>query len=384
MIFSMPLLTNETEEDINWDHIYRVWTETALVFCVFLINRFLLLPFLFFRGKRTAYLLSIPGILLTVALIVILFYQPPGIEKAGPNPPIHGARDLSIPKYDDSIQNTPNTGQAEYRPERPPMANPGFDGPPQGRRPGRPPGINPPPFDRENKQGRIPPFANILIMSLLIIGFDTGIALYSHWTRSEQNRLKTEKENVQTQMVFLKNQVSPHFFMNTLNNIHALVDIDSEEAKESIMRLSDLMDYMLYRSESSFVSLVQELEFIDSYVELMRLRYTDDVEINLDFPDIVPQVLVPPLLMISFIENAFKYGVDAEKDSFINIYFEIHEKRMTFKAENSIHNPEAEKRQQGIGIENARKRLNLIFNDSYELKINDKNNIFSVTLNIPV
>jgi two-component sensor histidine kinase len=325
-------------------------------------------------------------ILFAVTIIVLLFFQPQQILNESPNPPMHELKDLSMPDINDSIsnKNITYTEQADYRPERPPMAKPELERPPRGRRPGGPPGYNRPPFEREKRQGRVPPFANILIMSLLIIGFDTGIALYSHWTRSEQNRLKTEKENVKTQMVFLKNQVSPHFFMNTLNNIHALVDIDSEEAKESIMRLSDLMDYMLYRSESSFVSLVQELEFIDSYVELMRLRYTDDVEINLDFPDVVPQVLVPPLLTISFIENAFKYGVDAEKDSFININFEIEENRMIFKAENSIHNSEIEKRQQGIGIDNARKRLNLIFNDSYQLRINDENNIFSVTLNIPV
>jgi LytS/YehU family sensor histidine kinase len=234
----------------------------------------------------------------------------------------------------------------------------------------------------------IPPYANLLIMSILILGFDSGIIFFSKWMRAEQNKLKAEKESIENKMAFLQNQISPHFFMNTLNNIHALVDIDTGEAKEAIIKLSQMMDYMLYESQTAKISLKQEIEFINSYVDLMKLRFTDDVEVRVQMPDNIPMVKMPPLLTISFIENAFKYGVSYEAPSFIHINIEIDDDqtRLAFMVHNTIHSANEKKKNSGIGLQNARNRLDLIYGKNYQLTINNNENdhIFEVNLNIPL
>ena len=256
-------------------------------------------------------------------------------------------------------------------------------------------GFTPPPPIEENIQGvrppiqhgapeSIPPFANLFIMSVLLVGFDSGLIFFSKWMIAEQNKLKAEKESIANKMAFLQNQISPHFFMNTLNNIHALVDIDTEEAKAAIIRLSKMMDYMLYDSQTSTIALSKELEFVKSYVELMKLRITDEIDMVLDIPEIIPQIKIPPLLTISFIENAFKYGISYENPSFIYIRYQILENQLNFQVANSMHEQNKAREKSGIGIENTQKRLELLFGDSFDLKITTVKNIFKLNLSIPL
>lgn len=297
------------------------------------------MPRLFFRGKRILYFVSIIGLIVVISTILFLVQQ-------------HSApRDLQ------PILTVPPRGPM-------PLKQP-FPIPPEA----------------------IPPFANLFIMSILVIGFDSGILFFSKWTHAERNKLKAEKESIQNKMAFLQNQISPHFFMNTLNNIHALIDIDTEEAKEAVIKLSQMMDYMLYESQTSKISLIKELDFIRSYVDLMKLRFTDDVDIVINQPQVVPQVKIPPLLTISFIENAFKYGISYQSHSFIHIDIVTNEKQLLFKVKNSVPNTlPGNKRGSGIGIENARNRLNLIYGNQYQLTIqqDDKEHTFNVELKIPL
>jgi LytS/YehU family sensor histidine kinase len=195
-----------------------------------------------------------------------------------------------------------------------------------------------------------------------------------------------EKENVKNLMAFLKNQVSPHFFMNTLNNIHALVDINVEQAKNAIIELSQLMGYMLYESQSDRVSLKKELEFVKSYVELMQLRFTDDVDIAIEIPADLPNVVVPPLLTVSFIENAFKFGVSYEHPSFVHIKYEFEDDKLVFVCQNSLHESKPKHANSGIGLENSRQRIELIYGDAHWLNIDEdtNNNIFTVSLKTPL
>ncbi len=141
------------------------------------------------------------------------------------------------------------------------------------------------------------------------------------WSKLEQEKTLLEKENVQNQLAFLRNQVSPHFFMNTLNNIHALIDVDTEEAKEAIIKLSKLMRHLLYDSQAELVPLAKEMEFIQSYINLMKLRFSEKVKINLSIPDQLPDKSIPPFLFTSFVENAFKHGISYQNSSFIDIVF---------------------------------------------------------------
>lgn len=340
LIFVIPLLFGDFAYGIDWNHVFKIWKEYSILFVIFLANRFILMPYLFFKEKRRLYFLSIISIVILFS--IILFFVDNNIESTRSNvfsPPPHGSE------------------------------APGFNHPEL------------PPGPREF----IPPYANLFIISVLMIGFDSGLLFFSMWMQSEQNNLKVEKESIKNKMAFLQNQISPHFFMNTLNNIHALVDIDTEEAKEAIIKLSKMMDYMLYESQTPNISLKQELDFIKSYVDLMKLRFTDDVKIILELPSVLPMVKIPPLLTISFIENAFKYGVSYESASYINIHIETSKTLFSFKVSNSVHPGKEKKKNSGIGIQNARNRLELIYKKNYELLINNKSdNTFEVNLNIPL
>jgi LytS/YehU family sensor histidine kinase len=163
------------------------------------------------------------------------------------------------------------------------------------------------------------PLLNSVFIGILILGFDLGLRTSFKWSRLEQQRTQLEKENIKNELAFLRNQLSPHFFMNTLNNIHSLIDIDTEEAKESIIRLSHLMRHLLYDSEDESIPLSKEVNFIQSYVELMKLRYTDKVKVSFTVDSDTSNISIPPLLFTSLIENAFKYGVSYKQKSFINI-----------------------------------------------------------------
>ena len=117
-------------------------------------------------------------------------------------------------------------------------------------------------------------------------------------------------QNIQAEMYYLKHQINPHFFMNTLNNIHALVDINTESAKQAIIELSAMMRYVVYETGGNVIALREDLRFIKNYIELMRIRYTDNVKVTYNYPQqLKGRVDVPPLIFIVFVENAFKHGV---------------------------------------------------------------------------
>ena len=339
LLFTTPLLFGESSDQINWDHIFKIWKEYSIILIIFLTNRFVLMPYLFFKEKKVAYFISVIGIIVLFTAILFLLQ---------------------------------NTGRPDYPIDMPPPPRLG-----DGQSGLRPPKGNGP-------RDVIPPFINMAIMSFLLVGFDSGLMFFSKWMVSEQNKLKAESENIASKMAFLQNQISPHFFMNTLNNIHALVDIDTEEAKRAIIKLSKMMDYMLYESQSSLISLKQEIEFINSYVELMKLRITDEVDLILDIPENLPTVKIPPLLTISFIENAFKYGVSYENPSFIHIHIHVTDTELNFNVVNSVHADIKPRKNSGIGIENARKRMELIYGNNFELSLVSNEKVFGVKLNIPL
>jgi len=359
LLFASPLLFGRFEEVIDWEHIYTVWIDYLPLLVFFLVHRFLLLPLLFFKGKRILYFI-ITFSLIVVATLFIYFADG---------------------KFDRAPIKKQSTERFENRPP-PEFGKPFNEGrPPRNRQieeiPRRP--IqgklkNPKPFPR---------FANFLILSILIVGFDAGLQIAMRWAKLEQEKVTIEKESVANQLAFLRNQISPHFFMNTLNNIHALVDIDAEESKKSIIKLSNLMRHLLYDSEENKIPIKKEIEFIKSYIELMKLRFSDKVKINVEIPSEVPDKTIPPLLFTSLLENAFKHGISYNKDSFINILMNFNEDELQFSIENSNH-PKKDKEASGIGIENTKKRLALLYKDSFEFDILKNKENYRVNLNIPL
>ena len=222
-----------------------------------------------------------------------------------------------------------------------------------------------------------------LIMGVLLIGVDLGAYFYVESRRKERRMKELQAENLSQQLESLKYQINPHFFMNTLNNIHALVDIDPEKAKESIEVFSKMMRILLYENEAPTIPLSKELDFIEHFISLMRLRYPEDsVRIDTIFPDDRSGAVVPPLVMASFVENAFKHGVSYTADSFIRVKVEMQDGKVVFRCSNSSHKSDGDSRQ-GIGLDNTRKRLELLYGQSYALSIDDTAKQYDVLLAIP-
>lgn len=347
LLFASPLLFGRFEDSIEWDHIFNVWLNFLPLVVLFLVNRFVLLPTLFFKNKRPLYFI--------LASLLIIFLS----------------ITVNVTKEKDKPNFPPQRAQ-QTRKDLPPPGHLERDLP------------RPPDFKHGNRNPKpIPVYANFLILAVLLVGFDTGLQISMRWSNLEQEKFKLQKENVENQLAFLRNQVSPHFFMNTLNNIHALVDIDSEEAKESIVKLSNLMRHLLYDSEERETPIKKEIEFIQSYIELMRLRFTDKVSIAVEIPNKIPDKTIPPLLFTSLLENAFKHGISYKNTSFIKIQMSFTEDHLNFNIENSNHSKATED-SSGIGVENTKKRLNLLYKNLYDLTISDTKEKFAVNLNIPL
>jgi LytS/YehU family sensor histidine kinase len=174
--------------------------------------------------------------------------------------------------------------------------------------------------------------------------------------------------------------------MNTLNNIHTLVEMDSEKAQDAIERLSTLMRYLLYDSAQNTIELKKEIEFIHSFISLMQLRHSDELEIKILIPDLVPDIKIPPMLFISLLENAFKHGVSYPVKSYVYLEMQIHKNTLSCNIKNSKHKTATNQYDEysGIGLENIKKSLKLLYEQDFSLNISDKEHEFEVNLIIPV
>ena len=223
-----------------------------------------------------------------------------------------------------------------------------------------------------------------VILGFFMIGANTGIKLMYQSIRDEQKMEELKRQNLQAEMDYLKYQINPHFFMNTLNNIHALIDIDAESAKNAVIELSKMMRYVLYDSGREIISLNQDIKFLKNYIELMRIRYSDDVDIRVEQPTQHLDVTIPPLLLIVFVENAFKHGISYNKPSFIHLKIDYKDNNVYATIKNSRRTTSNDRKNSGIGLENVRKRLELIYgHKNYSLEIHELPETYTVNLIIP-
>lgn len=226
-----------------------------------------------------------------------------------------------------------------------------------------------------------------LVIAMLMLGFDLAIVLLSRYQEEEEKKRRLDAAHKEHELEHLKAQLNPHFFMNMLNNIHGMVDIDSKLAQEMIMELSKLMRYVLYEGTKSHTTLQQEKAFISNYVELMRKRCSDTkVCIGVYLPqEPLEHILIPPLLFISIIENAFKHGISYRNASFVDIRLSLHEKDVTLECMNSVHAlpPRQSETSGGIGLNNLRQRLQLLYGNAFTLEIEHTESIYHVNLTIP-
>ena len=227
--------------------------------------------------------------------------------------------------------------------------------------------------------------ANLAVF-LLVFVFSTGIRVINRWLRSEQRTKEIANEKLKAELSFLKAQINPHFLFNTLNNIYALATAQSEQTAAAIMKLSSIMRYVLTEARNDLVPLEKEILFTSHYIELQKMRLTDKTIVDFSIRGEPLGHQIAPLLLLPFVENAFKYGISTRERSPINILLEIQKDSLNFKICNQKHINTTLRVSDntGIGISNTKRRLDLFYEDRYSLEIHDKANEFSVHLKIPV
>ncbi len=352
VIFSIPYLQKQSGNTIFWDKILSEWVRIAALLVLFLINIHFLVPRFLFQKKYLKYILFALSFVLVVNYgnVLLMHYV------IDPEP-------VTMPSMD-------------LGPGMPPMELGNKMPPPMGYRAPEPP----------EKPSMTIQFVNNFLLALLVMGASIAFKMMSKWLNEENLRKDVEKEQLKTELAFLRHQVSPHFFMNTLNNIHALIDINTETAKDAVIRLSTLMRYLLYETVAGHIALKKELDFIESYISLMRLRFSNKVAVSFEIPVKIPDVEIPPMLFVSLLENAFKHGVSYQSHSYIAFSMSIVEKKIVCILKNSKHKNAAtgDKKYSGIGLMNIRKSLDLLFQNDYSLVIDDNDASFEVQLTIPI
>ena len=222
------------------------------------------------------------------------------------------------------------------------------------------------------------------LLNCIVAAIAIGIR---HFIRTRQIRQQLQDEqakHTEAELAWLKNQINPHFLFNTLNNISSLTQIDPDAAQDAIAQLSDLLRYAMYETNKKTVPISGEVEFMRNYISLMKLRCNEKTEVKTTF-DIAQDVEIAPLLFISLIENAFKHGVSSSRSSMIDIHLEQEDGSIVFACDNTNYpKDDADRSGSGIGIENTRRRLDLMYADHYSWQQWLEDDIYHVrvTLNI--
>ena len=242
----------------------------------------------------------------------------------------------------------------------------------------------PPRHHRGHREWDIGTIAAMIGTSALVIGISTSVTAIQKWQKDKQSHQEMEQDKISSELSFLKAQINPHFFFNTLNNIYALTLINADTSRKAIHQLSRMMRYVLYDTQNTTTQLSQEIAFIKDYISLMQLRLTDVVKIEFSSPAALKDVAIAPMLFLPFVENAFKHGVSATQQSHINIIVEQQENTLILKVVNTVIKEQSNNLEEGsgIGLNNTRRRLDLLYPGRYSLDINENTaeNIYSVHL----
>jgi len=218
-------------------------------------------------------------------------------------------------------------------------------------------------------------------VSFIVIFISLPIILVFQWFQQNNQIMSLEKQQIQTELDLLKQQINPHFFFNTLNNLYALSQIQSPQTPEVILQLSELMRYVIYRGKEPRVKLVEELNYLKDYCSLQQIRLHKKLDFSFEVEVEDQSIQIPPLLLVVLVENAFKHGIEpAEHPAFLHLRLENRGSQIHFTCENSFEGLQTQER--GIGLENLSRRLRLLFGENYDLQLEVKDAIFKVQLSL--
>ena len=326
------------------DFPYQFWVRLVpaffLLITAFYVNAFILVPKFLLKNRIISYFVLIAGIVL--AIVVFDWWVDRSIN-------LHQL-------FQDAIN------QQELRRI---LRHPG----PPVRRPGS--GIN---------------MVRLLTLTItaLVLGISTSLTTIQKWQKDKQKREELEKDKLTSELSFLKAQINPHFFFNTLNNIYVLTQVDAEVAGKAIHQLSRMMRYLLYETQQGQTMLSQEIAFLKDYISLVQLRLTEAVRVSVETPPYLLDMPIAPMMLLPFVENAFKHGVSAIQQSHIDILILQRGSVLDITVRNSIMKDNSVRldTNSGIGLLNTRRRLDLLYPGKYQLDILERNSDNEYTIHL--
>ncbi|MEO5911295.1 MAG: histidine kinase [Pelobium sp.] len=236
-------------------------------------------------------------------------------------------------------------------------------------------------FPVKKKWGR--PFYLNIISYFFILGISCSYVIITAHLKQQKDNKEKETENLKTELSFLRSQVSPHFMFNVLNNLVSLARKKSEKMEPALLQLSSLLRYMLYEGTKGKISLTKEIGYLQGYIDLQKLRFGDDVDISFNVEGNTDDFELEPMLLIPFVENAFKHGMGNVAQPKILISLKTTDKNLLFEVENDITAiGESKDESSGIGLVNTKRRLALLYKNHHQLKVAEKNNKYKVLLNL--
>ncbi|WP_316795827.1 sensor histidine kinase [Pedobacter agri] len=374
LFLSFPILFINHEQ-VSQNNLMLLASPYYWLFCltyiiIFYFNALVLVPQLMFKKRYLLYILSV------LLLFSFVYYAQPYDKLLGHNRNMMGVFGRPGEVLPNGLNKPPQ--MVDDTSAKPVLQIPFGPLPHEGLR------MQDPNFGRNNPfiDFRRPIKIDIISLFLffMIMGLSIATCTVQRWQNAESKVIKAEADKAIAELSFLKAQINPHFLFNTLNNIYTLSVINSEHTSESIMKLSNIMRYVTDDVVQDFVPLNDEINCIKDYIELQRLRLGSNSEINFHIVGSADGKQIGPLIFMTFIENAFKYGVSKIEKPVINIHLEIEDRKINFTCENKIYNNTTKLERAGIGIANTQRRLNHLYPDQFKLDIKQDNSSFLVEL----
>lgn len=351
-VYLVPFFHDRVFDSVVWEKLWADWVLVTGFMFMFFLNVYLLVPYLLFKRRFLTFTVATLLVSASIVSLSLDLSQTINAPKAVEMPPM------------------------EIGPNMPPMEL-GHD---------MPATVGFKPTSDQVGKSSLWNFLEFFLISMLIIVASTSYKLFHRWIIEERKNESLENERLKSELALLRLQVSPHFLMNTLNNIHALIAVDQERAGDAVIRLSTLMRYLLYDTRAGKTTLPKELEFIESYFMLMKLRYPKNVELHFERPETIPDIPIPAMLFISFLENAFKHGISYENKSYVHFKMDTEDSRLNCLIQNSVHpgRIRSNDHYSGIGLSNVISSLNLLYSNQYVLDIKNEETSFTISLSIPI